>query len=112
MQRNLDNEINLAITRLETLTTQGEQIHKDFISETNHLMHNWYLLKTEEIIKEKSDITLQLGIPNLSQLKKDVKQLQEQSSKIVNSFLQIDKSLWWHLTPFIQSEPILRASIY
>ena len=104
MQRNLDNEIDFAITQLEMLTTRGEQIHNDFISETNQLMHNWYLLKTEEIIKEKSYINLQIGIPNLAQLKKDIKQLQEQSSKIVNSFLQ-DKSLWWHLTPFNQSDP-------
>lgn len=96
MERNLESEISTATTQLELITSQAEQIRKDFIIETITFIHGWYWSKAEEIIKEKSQITVCLGVPNLSLLKKDVNQLQEQSSKIVNSFL-LDKSLWWHL---------------
>ncbi|MGP8080468.1 MAG: hypothetical protein ACLPVI_08180 [Dehalococcoidales bacterium] len=98
MQSNLDDEVSSAKTQLETLTNQGEQIRKDFISETIQFINNWYWLKIEDIIKDKFQITKQIGILNLSQMKKDIKQLQGQSFKIVNNLLQ-DQNLWWHLTP-------------
>jgi hypothetical protein len=98
MQRNLENEISAVKAELETITNQGEQIRKDFISETIQFVNNWYWLKTENIVKEKSQITKQIGIQNLSQMKKDIKQLQVQSSKIVNNLFQ-DQNLWWHLFP-------------
>src|SRR5271157_1869964 len=98
MQSNLDDEVSSAKTQLEALINQGEQIRKDFISETIQFVNNWYWLKIEDIIKDKSQITKQIGILNLSQMKNDVKQLQGQSVKIVNNLLQ-DQNLWWHLTP-------------
>jgi hypothetical protein len=98
MQRNLEDEISAVKTELETITNQGEQIRKDFISETIQFVNNWYWSRTENIVKEKSPITKQIGIQNLSQMKKDIKQLQGQSSKIVNNLLQ-DQNLWWHLIP-------------
>jgi hypothetical protein len=98
MQRNLEDEISAIKAELETMTNQGEQIRKDFVSETIQFVNNWYWFKTENIVREKSQITKQIGIQNLSQMKKDIKQLQGQSSKIVNNLLQ-DQNLWWHLMP-------------
>jgi hypothetical protein len=46
MQRNLENEISAVKAELETITNQGEQIRKDFISETIQFVNNWYWLKT------------------------------------------------------------------
>ena len=98
MQRNLDVEISSARTQLVTLTNQGEEIRNNFISETIQFLNNWYWLKIEDIIQEKSQITKKIGIQMLSQMKTDIKQLQGQSVKIVNNLLQ-DQNLWWHLTP-------------
>jgi hypothetical protein len=98
MQPNLDVEISSASSQLVTLTKQGEEIRKDFVSETIQFVKNWYWKKIEDIIQEKSPITKQIGIQMLSQMKNDVKQLQGQSVKIVNTLLQ-DQNIWWHLTP-------------
>lgn len=98
MQRDLDAEITSAKTQLVTLTNREEEIRKNFISETAQFINNWYWVKIEDIIQEKSQITKQIGVQMLSQMKNDIKQLQVQSAKIVNNLLQ-DQTLWWHLTP-------------
>jgi hypothetical protein len=57
MQRNLEAEISSAKAQLATLTNQGDEIRKNFISETIQFVNNWYWSKIEDIIQEKSQIT-------------------------------------------------------
>jgi hypothetical protein len=98
MPSDIEAEISSAKAQLMTLTNQGEEIRKNFISETIQFLSNWYWLKIEDIIQEKSQITKYIGIQLLSQMKNDIKQLQGQSGTIVNNLLQ-DQNLWWHLAP-------------
>ncbi len=95
MARNIEEEIQAAERRLEATLTQMERIQQDFVAASVDLIKAWYWTQTESVVKREAEVTKKLGVERLSELKADVRALQEDTGKIVTEFLQ-DESLWWH----------------
>lgn len=95
MARNFEAEIETAESQLEANIKRMEQIKQEFLSTTIEFIKTWYWEQTEFMVKHKPKFTKELDTQELSELKEEVKALQEDTPNIVTEFLQ-DESLWWH----------------
>jgi hypothetical protein len=101
MTRNFDEEIQAAERGFETILSQMDRVQQDFLAAAIQFVKSWFWEHTELIVKQKPEVTKQLGI-RLSQLKADVKKLQENAATIVAEYFQ-DGDLWWHQNQAKQS---------
>jgi hypothetical protein len=97
MSRNFDAEIEEATRVLESIKSEMESVVQQFKSATAEFAAAWYWQETERVVKDKAEMSKELGVEKLSQLKAGVKALEQDAAKIVSEFLDVD-SLWWHRT--------------
>ena len=95
MGDNFDSRIEAAQKDLEVTFANMEQLREEFIAATVEFMEPWYWDQTETMVTRRPEITKQLGVDKLAQLKADVKSLQENCATIAAEFLA-DERLWWH----------------
>ncbi len=101
MANNFDKEIQIAQRRLDTAADRMKQIRKEFMSETIKYFRVWYEQLTKAKVTAEADLTRELGINKLSQLKNEVNVLKGGTEKNVSEFIGND-SLWLRQNDSIQ----------
>lgn len=100
MTHNFDKEIQIAQRRLDAATNRMKQIRKEFFSASIKYFRHWYEQLTKDKVTSEAELTRELGINKISELKSEVNALKQNTEKIVSEYLN-HESLWWR-----QNDPV------
>jgi hypothetical protein len=92
---NFDAEMEATEKELEGIKSELESISRQFLLATAELVRHSYRQLVETLVKDKPKLTKRLGVERLSQLKVDLRELENNAQNAVSEFLDVDK-LWWH----------------
>lgn len=87
-------EIKEIEQRLESTMKSMEDIRQQILAAAGTFFTSWYMATTESHVRRDPTLTQKLGTEKLSQLKKEIKDLQMDTPKFVKEILG-DDSVWW-----------------
>jgi hypothetical protein len=99
MPENIDAQIAQKQTELEMLKSQGENVYIQFVNDVTIFLSNWYDKETISYVKRDSDRTVALGKEKLSEMKRKLKSLTDESGNIATKYL-INTEICWHLLSY------------
>ncbi|HSH77330.1 MAG TPA: hypothetical protein VLA19_02220 [Herpetosiphonaceae bacterium] len=95
MARDFAAEISSAEAQLQATLQHMKEVQHEFVAAATEFLASWYWSETESTVKRDPELSRRLGVAKLSQLKAEVKGLQDNAAMIAAEFLDQD-DLWWH----------------
>jgi len=108
MQDNFDEEIEKADSDLNHLFAEMDKVYQAFLSATSVFIQNWYSEQAKYLATARSDITNALSVENVSHMKGQIKDLQENADVIARELLQ-HEGFWKHMRFHGQYESMVDA---
>lgn len=84
--------------RRNAIINEMSQVRTEFLNATSEYISQWYWKTVTLKVENKSEHSRSLGREKLSELKSEVKSLQQQAHKIVEETVGAE-SLWWEIKP-------------
>ena len=85
----------IAETQMREVLRLMEKVYSQFLQAAEEFLNQWFLREASERVREKFDLTRDLGKEKLAEMKTEVRALQGETSSMIQEYLT-DSSLWWH----------------